>query len=365
MKKTILTFSAVLALTGTAQAADLTVPHTFAPGTQIKSSEVNANFNSIYGKYGELSSKVEALIASSQTIPLSKWAWAKQDCGNWEETSDGLKVYGTAYRKGTRITLKRIYDFRNSVTFVKWATHGAGFSSVGPRILNIAGGNTFTTSNSSGGTTVIADDTSYYTRIAINADNSYQIITATGNYDTNGGTVFKTESGTVSGSSLPYMSNSVIEFSMWDNYGGTGTYNLISEVKTNAVPKNIPTLSAYSFEGGSIPAGLTVNGAWAVDAAGFNSSKSAYLASVSTSQSLGVTATNASLVSLKMKVTNGGDYDAIVKVNGVEGYRTGVPSQECWVDLFMPLDSSLTNVIAVTSRQGSPNIWVDDLTSYK
>ncbi|MBF0144960.1 MAG: hypothetical protein HQL84_00400 [Magnetococcales bacterium] len=365
MKKFLLAMSAMLVLSNDIVAADIAVPYTFTSGTPIRSSEVNANFGTIYSRYNELISKVDALIASSQTIPLNKWAWAKEDCGNWEETSAGLKIYGTAYRKGTRVTLKKLYDFRNSTTFVKWRTHGAGFSSVGPRIYNIAGGSTFTTSNSSGGTTVISDDTDYYTRITINSDNSWQIVTSTANYDTNGGTVLKTESGTVSGSNVPYISNGAISFSMWDNYGGTATFNLISEVKTNAIPKNIPPLNSYTFENGSIPTDFTVIGGWAVDSTGFNSNKSAYLASVSTSQSLAASASNAPLVSLKMRVTNGGNYDAIVKVNGTEAYRTGVPSQECWVDLFLPLDATLTNNVSVTSQQGTPNIWVDDFTTYR
>ncbi|HIJ84845.1 MAG TPA: DUF1566 domain-containing protein [Magnetococcales bacterium] len=50
MKKTVLTFAALLALAGSAQAADLAVPHTFSPGTPIKSSDMNENFTNVYGK---------------------------------------------------------------------------------------------------------------------------------------------------------------------------------------------------------------------------------------------------------------------------------------------------------------------------
>ena len=48
MKKTIFTCAAVLALAGSAQAADLAVPHTFSVGTTINPSEVNENFSTVY-----------------------------------------------------------------------------------------------------------------------------------------------------------------------------------------------------------------------------------------------------------------------------------------------------------------------------
>ena len=56
MKKTLifLAVAAVVVLAGSANAEDLAVPHTFSPGTTIKSSAVNENFTTIYQKFDEL-----------------------------------------------------------------------------------------------------------------------------------------------------------------------------------------------------------------------------------------------------------------------------------------------------------------------
>lgn len=61
MKKTVLTFAALLALAGSAQAVDLTVPHTFSPGTPIKSSDVNDNFLAILNELKTLRSRVSTI----------------------------------------------------------------------------------------------------------------------------------------------------------------------------------------------------------------------------------------------------------------------------------------------------------------
>ena len=56
-----LTVAAMLAMAGTGHAADLAVPHEFAPGTTIKSSEVNENFSILYQKINELQNEVKRL----------------------------------------------------------------------------------------------------------------------------------------------------------------------------------------------------------------------------------------------------------------------------------------------------------------
>ena len=54
MKKTLIALAVVLSFASAANAADLTVPHTFSSGTTIKSSDVNENFSSIYQSHNEL-----------------------------------------------------------------------------------------------------------------------------------------------------------------------------------------------------------------------------------------------------------------------------------------------------------------------
>ncbi|MEI6261466.1 MAG: fibrinogen-like YCDxxxxGGGW domain-containing protein [Deltaproteobacteria bacterium] len=58
----------VFVLVGSVYAADLTVPHTFSPGTPAKSSEVNENFTTIYNAVNALQRQIGTTDMSCATI---------------------------------------------------------------------------------------------------------------------------------------------------------------------------------------------------------------------------------------------------------------------------------------------------------
>ncbi|MBF0539558.1 MAG: glutamine synthetase, partial [Nitrospirae bacterium] len=173
-------------------------------------------------------------------------------------TSDGLQFNGYGYRVGADLVSKSTFNFIGSETYIKWKAHGAGYMGAIVGIANASTQNVriydaekgTTTDHSYLGTTVISDDTWYYTRIKLNSDNTtYQSITATGNYDNSGGTLFITESGTITNQSD--FQNGVIVAHLWDNYGGTASYMTLGEVKTTAttnIPMKIANWDEYEFD---------------------------------------------------------------------------------------------------------------------
>jgi len=95
MKKTVLTFAALLAFAGPAQAADLAVPHTFSPGTPIRSADVNDNFAAIYQKYSELAAEV-AILKPCGTTSIDTQGFCDNGNGTVTHASTGLVLLKNA-----------------------------------------------------------------------------------------------------------------------------------------------------------------------------------------------------------------------------------------------------------------------------
>jgi hypothetical protein len=177
-------------------------------------------------------------------IPLNFDYWLKINTGEWEETPEGIRVYGAGYRLGHQgVRTKNNYNFTDSETFIKWKAHGGASGEYGafwvflmsdydPETAETSGlvrGGYFTTDHSYKNSVVISEDTWYYTRINVNPDDSYTTVTATGNYDTGGGTSVYDDTGTYQNAG-----NGKIVVIFNDNYGGTETYLVVGEAKTSA-----------------------------------------------------------------------------------------------------------------------------------
>jgi hypothetical protein len=85
-----------------------------------------------------------------------------------------------------------------------------------------------TTAWSFGGSTVIADNTWYYSTVQINPDHTYSATTADKGYNNN---IIRTDTGSISDTDWANLSNMGIFASLKDNYGGTSAWVVLGEAK--------------------------------------------------------------------------------------------------------------------------------------
>ena len=150
--------------------------------------------------------------------------------GDWEETSDDIKLYGFSYQNGSGMMSKDTFNFTDSQVFIKWQANGQTQASTFFPYLQSSSGSAilaerFTTQHAEGAT-VIADNTWYYSRITVNSDNTYTGVTAIDDYDINGGLSINTQSGTFDGAKEGY-----VAIHLADNDAGDSAYIMLGEVK--------------------------------------------------------------------------------------------------------------------------------------
>jgi hypothetical protein len=315
-------------------------------------------------------------VTSLQSVEVAMSNWIKTQCGPWENTTDGLKVYGTDYRFHNIVLSRNLYNFIGKELYIKWKANGGGsFSQFGPGIFNVFDlVDRYSTYNAccETYTNLITDDIWYYSRIRINSDKTFDHVTCTGNYDTLGGTPFFSETGNISDAQWQMIEKTNISFRSRDQYSGVNSYFILGEVMTDAsqVVINTSNPTFYNFEDGLLPLEFNVLGNWLIDNSGYNSSKSLYINTNQNSTiSLGVN--NADAVSFKIKVsmppTGPGNYWNLGGF-GVNSYNYNVSwtgdSISCWNDISFGMPDTGINSIfwGISSSYGSTGqLWIDDI----
>ncbi|MFC1941938.1 hypothetical protein ACFLWU_01825 [Chloroflexota bacterium] len=245
MKKFVILFSVLLVLTFAVAGFGCDQAETIID----QADDIKNKVDDIKDKVDDMASSVtpdpdnnDVGSAGSPAVDIN--SWIKVNTGKWEQTDEGVKTYGAGFRFGHQgIQSKTNYDFTDSETFIKWKANGGANNEYGafwvflmsdydPETAETSGlarGGFFTTVHSWKESVVIDVDTWYYTRIKVNPDNSYNAVTATGDYDSSGGTSIYTGTGTYQNAN-----NGKIVVIFQDNYGGTETYQVVGEVKTSA-----------------------------------------------------------------------------------------------------------------------------------
>lgn len=177
---------------------------------------------------------------TDKSIQMDLASWVKVNTGKWEETAEGIKVYGAGFREGHQgLQSKTSYNFIGTDTYIKWKANGGVNGEYGAFWVFLmsdyvletgesngrAIGGFFTTDHSWKESTVIDVDTWFYTHILVQEDSLYTTVTATENYDDQGGMVFDSGDGEYTNADN---GNVVVIFQ--DNYGGTEAYVVVSEV---------------------------------------------------------------------------------------------------------------------------------------
>ena len=148
---------------------------------------------------------------------------------------------------GAAVWSKTSYNLTEATLYFKWMANGGGtYMGVSgepewisrEELYRPATYGWLTTSWSYGGSTVISDNTWYYTTLQINPDHTYTTSTATNGYNDG---ILRTDTGSITEADWARLSNISIASQLGDNYGSTSAWMILGEVKLEgASPVPLP-----------------------------------------------------------------------------------------------------------------------------
>ncbi|KPA09784.1 hypothetical protein MHK_010011 [Candidatus Magnetomorum sp. HK-1] len=321
----------------------------------------------VYSLFIIISSNINiGFCENFNSIPLNINSWQRIAVGNWEETDEGIKFYAASYRSNHRVISKKVFNFNNSNTYVKWKVNSNSYARFYVGINGAILTHNYTTNHSYGNSVVISSNTWYFTRISVNTDKTYETVTCSDDYDDNGGNVIKSTSDTLTDSQWNIVQKTNIALLYYDPYDSTDVYIVIGEAKTNAQPVQIVwnEINTYDFEDDSkIPETFLNNNNWNVIQSDFGNA--IYLTSNET-QSITIDAENVVEVSFRVKFA-AEHYCDLFRFN-YSYHHTFSPSNQWSEVLTFPIpdnaESLVWTFIEDTKYGGLSNgcsVWIDDL----
>ena len=186
-----------------------------------------------------------------------------RNCGNYATVSEGLKVNASSYRYGNVLGTKKVYDVKDSVTKMKWKANSSSYAQFSPQIISIASGN-MTTSHSYAGSSVIQNDTWYYSTITVTGD-KVSTVTSVNDYYQDGDNVIDSVEVTLNENQMKLSQNGVqIGFNMGDTYASTAAYFILSEFSTDAKVINQNILQEIKLDNELSSVFNTIEGDWKI-----------------------------------------------------------------------------------------------------
>ncbi|TDH26433.1 hypothetical protein EXU57_10070 [Segetibacter sp. 3557_3] len=154
-------------------------------------------------------------------------------------TPEGIRFRGQGYRLGTRIQTKSEIGIYNKTLYFKWKGNGGGqfaafvvqlkydpFTNDGQVPIQGVDLATFSVNGTVPGSTLIQNDTWYYTRVQpVTGTDNYQVITAFGNYNHLGGNVIAMRTVPI------YTKSGFLAVRMGDCYAGIAAFGVLGECR--------------------------------------------------------------------------------------------------------------------------------------
>lgn len=355
-----------------ASSYEWTVPNSVSSNCKIRINDVlNPSTN-------DLSDAVFAIVAeptsTSTTIPMTISNWLSNSCGAIQETSEGIQLWGTAYRSGNSILSKDFYDLSNNAEiYMKWKVSGNSTYMYGGQGAYQTISPNFTTGWSYSASILISDNTWYYTHIKVNSDYSYSFVTSTNDYDDNGGTVYYSFSNTIAADRQYFIRNSQLIFQIADNYGSTGAWMVAAELKLKNATKIALTKvvsSSYDFENNAIPQGFSLSGDWDIANTGNNSNYSIHVNSSSVNKYFTINTGDFYGISYDIKSISGSSYkQPNLLIDDKYWFGGDNSSSGCWRNNTYTFPSKSTHTFKFeipTSPYSSANVetWIDNIVFF-
>ncbi len=316
----------------------------------------------------------EKLPTSLTNIPLDLEHFNKASCGSHLIESNQITLSGVDYRQGNGITSISSFDFKGSDTYVKWkAGSNTNYAGYNIYIAGLPNEGNKTTNHSFGGSTLLSNNTWYYTHYKMRDDGSYFINTAKNDYDDNGGIIIKSKEWILTEDESKFINNTTISVRLNDNYASTQATLIVAEIKTTAteISKSTSIFASYDFDQSTnIPSIFTLNGTWDISS-GTSFDGSNTLHSLSTVESLASLDTSGlSRITFKYKTNISTEYKAFntkldntwttVNSNGIEG---------CWLNADIPINNQTVDTFSfqlTNSYYSNDNaeVYIDDVILY-
>lgn len=180
-----------------------------------------------------------------QVVPMDTAAWVYVEtpfreenwlplpaqAGRFEKVGAALRLYPTSYRDQVYIDEGTPRAVADTNWYLKWSVSaGSAYSGIAPgvwiegsrSVWPISGA--YSTHNSYQGTVVVEENRIYYSRFNIDARGQAELVTATGNYDDEGGVIFHQ-------ASLLAMGQGRFRVVFGDAWGGTESYLQLYEAR--------------------------------------------------------------------------------------------------------------------------------------
>lgn len=244
--------------------------HDVITATATSSEGLTSDFSNCVSIFPESCTIVDPTF---DTIYSLKNEWQKMNGGNWEETNEGLKFYGTDRYDGNSILSDKEFDLSNGAEIrLKWKARSYFHMNVSTGLNNLW---TQTKTTSSFSSTLLQNDKWYFTSISIDENGSFNTKICLDNYFNQGGRLIAEDSGMSNfdvWQKLADRANIRLAIGSRENQTGDLSYMVLQEALISVPSVTISSLDTitYDFNDNEISSNFELGREWKVSGGNLN-----------------------------------------------------------------------------------------------